>query len=66
MRSTHTRSSPSNLPPPLHSGALYGCEAWALTRDLYRSILSFHNLCVRKMNRITLEQTEQPYDNCGD
>ena len=43
----------------VHSILLYGCEAWALTRDLYRSILSFHNLCVRKMNRITLEQTEQ-------
>ena len=42
----------------VHSILLYGCEAWALTAELYRLILSFHNRCVRRMHRITLEQTE--------
>ena len=43
----------------VHSILLYGSEAWALTRELSQSLLSLHNKCVRKMNRITLEQTEQ-------
>ena len=38
---------------------LYSSEAWALTRELFQLLLSFHNKCVRKTNRITLEQTEQ-------
>ena len=48
-----------SLSVPVHSIRLYGSEAWALTRELFGLLLSFHNKCVRKMNRITLEQTEQ-------
>ena len=42
----------------VHSILLYGCEAWGLTTELCRLILSFHHRCVRRMHRITLEQTE--------
>jgi len=38
---------------------LYGCEAWALTAETRRMLVSFHGRCVRRMHRITLEHTQK-------
>ena len=38
---------------------LYGCEAWALTAETRRMLVSFHGQCVRRMHRITLEHTQK-------
>ena len=43
----------------VHSILLYECKTWALTAELCRLIFSFHNRCVHRMHRHTLEQTEK-------
>ena len=45
---------------------LYGSECWSLKDVQYRKLRAFYRLCVRKMCRITMRQTQKYHIKADD